>query len=190
MFLAQIVIVVVMVRRILVSWIGHTDLRAAQDASSAAGIGPVAQALETGRYDDAFLLIDYEEAEVSTFRRWLERRAGGAGIHLLFEQLSGPTEFGEIYTATVSACEQAISGGGRSAKLTFHLSPGTPAMAAVLIESSRAHGVRTASVPFDISADFIPDLLRERDCELARLSANLPPDAPEFEAIPLYIAVR
>ena len=34
---------------------------------------------------------------------------------------------------------------------------------AELIESSREHGVRTASVPFDISADFIPDLLREQD---------------------------
>ncbi len=55
---------------------------------------------------------------------------------------------------------------------TFHLSPGTPAMAAVwiilaktrfpaeLIESSIQHGVRTASIPFDISADFLPDLLR------------------------------
>jgi hypothetical protein len=32
---------------------------------------------------------------------------------------------------------------------------------AELIESSKEHGVRTASVPFDISADFIPDLLRE-----------------------------
>ena len=57
-------------------------------------------------------------------------------------------------------------------RLVSVLSPGTPAMAAVwiilsktrfpaeLIESSPKHGVRTASVPFDISAEFIPDLLR------------------------------
>ena len=39
------------------------------------------------------------------------------------------------------------------------------------------------SVPFDISADFLPDLLRRPDEELERLSAGLPSEAPEFEAI-------
>src|SRR5581483_8539743 len=79
--------------------------------------------------------------------------------------------------------------------LVLHLSPGTPAMAAVwiilaktrfpakLIESSRQHGIRTASVPFEISADFLPDLLRRPDEELERLSAGLPPEAPEFADI-------
>ncbi len=37
---------------------------------------------------------------------------------------------------------------------------------AELIESSREHGVRTASVPFDISAEFVPDLLRSQDDRL------------------------
>jgi len=54
---------------------------------------------------------------------------------------------------------------------------------AELIESSKEHGVRTASVPFDISADFIPDLLRRPDERLERLSAGLPPEAPEFSDI-------
>ena len=54
---------------------------------------------------------------------------------------------------------------------------------AELIESSRDHGVRTASVPFDISADFIPDLLREQDDRLRRSSASEPPEAPEFADI-------
>jgi transcriptional regulator with PAS, ATPase and Fis domain len=38
-------------------------------------------------------------------------------------------------------------------------------------------------VPFDISADFIPDLLRRPDDTLERLSAGLPPEAPEFSSI-------
>lgn len=79
--------------------------------------------------------------------------------------------------------------------MTFHLSPGTPAMAAVwiliaktrfpakLIESSKEHGVRVASLPFDISADFIPDLLRKPDQTLERLAAGLPAEAPEFDDI-------
>ena len=114
---------------------------------------------------------------------------------MLSERLTGPTVFGEIDTAAVRGCETALARNARDTSLTFHLSPGTPAMAAVwiilaktrfpaeLIESSRQHGVRTASVPFDISADYLPDLLRQPDRELERLSAGLPPAAPEFDAI-------
>jgi transcriptional regulator with GAF, ATPase, and Fis domain len=54
---------------------------------------------------------------------------------------------------------------------------------AELIESSREHGVRTVSVPFDISADFIPDLLREQDEKLREQSAAESPPAPEFSDI-------
>jgi transcriptional regulator with PAS, ATPase and Fis domain len=54
---------------------------------------------------------------------------------------------------------------------------------AELIESSKEHGVRTASVPFDISADFLPDLLREPDARLRQDSAASPPEAPEFADI-------
>ena len=178
--------------RVLVSWIGHADLRAVE-ASAEAGVGPVAQALAAGRFDAAFLLTDYG-AEADDCVRWLDARAEGAEVCLVREALTGPTEFGEIYAAAVRACEWALAA-HRDAEFTFHLSPGTPAMAAVwiilaktrfpaaLIESSRQHGVRTASVPFDISADFLPDLLRRPDRELERLSAGLPPEAPEFDAI-------
>ena len=157
------------------------------------GVGPVAQALETITFDAAFLLTDHD-AEAIGYLRWLKARVGRTEINVLRQQLTGPTEFGEIYTAAVGACEQALAA-STGAALTFHLSPGTPAMAAMwiilaktrfpaaMIESSREHGVRTASVPFDISADFLPDLLRQPDRELERLSAGLPPEAPEFDAI-------
>lgn len=38
-------------------------------------------------------------------------------------------------------------------------------------------------MPLDISADFIPDLLDRPDRELERLTAGLPPEAPELSAI-------
>ena len=37
--------------------------------------------------------------------------------------------------------------------------------------------------PSDISAEFLPDLLRRPDRELERLSAGLPPEAPEFDTV-------
>jgi transcriptional regulator with PAS, ATPase and Fis domain len=43
--------------------------------------------------------------------------------------------------------------------------------------------VRFASVPFDISAAFVPDLLRNLDQTLERLAIGLPAQAPEFDDI-------
>ena len=181
-------------RPVLISWIGHTDLRAPEE-EQLIGAGPVAQALMARQFKEAYLLYDHEADAVRPYLNWLEKRCQGTTLHLLDEELTGPTRFGEIYVAAVRACETALAGGPRDTALTFHLSPGTPAMAAVwiilaktrfpaeLIESSKQHGVGTVSVPFDISADFLPDLLRRPDEELERLSAGLPPEAPEFEEI-------
>ena len=180
------------VPEVLVSWIGHADLRAVE-ASATVGAGPISQALSARRFDAAYLLTNHDD-EALAFQGWLRSRVGRTEIHVLREQLTGPTEFGEIYAAAVRACKQALAT-RRGTKLTFHLSPGTPAMAAIwiilgktrfpaaMIESSQEHGVRTVSVPFDISADFLPDLLRQPDRKLERLSAGLPPEAPEFGAI-------
>lgn len=181
-------------RRVLVTWIGHADLHAPEDEENR-GIGPIAQALMVREFDHAFLITDHEREAVRCYCRWLRKRCTNVKLQLLREALTGPTEFGEIYVAAVRSCEIAMAKDTGKTSLTFHLSPGTPAMAAVwiilaktrypaeLIESSKQHGVRTASVPFDISADFLPDLLRRPDEELERLSAGLPSEAPEFEAI-------
>jgi transcriptional regulator with PAS, ATPase and Fis domain len=54
---------------------------------------------------------------------------------------------------------------------------------ATLIQSSREQGVQVAEVPFDISAEFLPQLVQQNDRQLGRLIAALPPDAPEFDSI-------
>ena len=180
-------------KNILVSWIGFTDLRAPKEFEQV-GLGPIAQALEARSYDEVVLISDYPEGEVSPYRVWLKARAP-VNIAVHYQQLSSPTHFGEIYETTVRVVSQTLKLISGDVTLTFHLSPGTPAMAAVwiilaktrfpaeLIESSQQGGVRTASVPFDISAEFIPDLLRKPDQELEKLSSGLPPEAPEFADI-------
>ncbi|HEX7841992.1 MAG TPA: sigma-54 dependent transcriptional regulator [Kofleriaceae bacterium] len=180
-------------RRVLVSWVGRTDLRAPSEPE-AVGLGPVAQALEVREFDEVVLLCDYPEAQAKPYVKWLSGRSK-ARIELVLEKLSGPTNFGEIYEAAVRGCLRALGDMPRDASLTFHLSPGTPAMAAVwillgktrfpaeLLESSRERGVLTASVPFDISADFLPDLLRRQDERLRQQSGAEPPAAPEFADI-------
>ena len=178
---------------VLVSWIGHADLKAPSD-SDEIGLGPLAQALTWRTFDEAALLSDHAEETSRTYLTWLSGLTP-TKLYPYYEPLFGPTHFGEIYEAVVRVVSDVIRRHGPTTELTFHLSPGTPAMAAVwiilaktrfpaeLIESSKEHGVRTASVPFDISAEFIPDLLRKPDRELERLSAGLPPEAPEFDEI-------
>ena len=180
---------------LLISWIGRADLRAADNGSNSAdGPGPIAQALAERCYDSAVLISDYPKEDVAPFLEWLRPRVH-ATVTACYEPLSGPTQFGEIYEAAVRVLDESLEHHGKNARLTFHLSPGTPAMAAVwiilaktrfpaeLIESSPKHGVQIASVPFDISAEFLPDLLRGPDERLRNLTAGLPPDAPEFADI-------
>lgn len=179
---------------LLISWVGQADLRAPRE-SRAAGVGPIAQALTARSYDAAVLIADYPKKQVAPFLEWLRSRSE-AVVTVCYEPLpGGPTHFGQIHEAAVRVVSEALEHHGKDAGLSFHLSPGTPAMAAVwiilaktrfpaeLIESSREHGVRTASVPFDMSAEFIPDLLREPDRRLRSLTAGLPPEAPEFSDI-------
>lgn len=179
--------------RLLVCWVGKTDLLAATQEESV-GLGPLAQALTERPFDEVLLLNNFPEKDFESYVDWLRSKTT-ARITAHHKRLTSPTNFSEIYDAAVTAVTNVINDHGDSLRLTFHLSPGTPAMAAVwiilgntrfpaeLIESSKERGVATVKLPFEISADIIPDLLAEPDDELRRLSAGLPPEAPEFSDI-------
>ncbi|UQA63261.1 sigma-54 interaction domain-containing protein [Polyangium aurulentum] len=189
--------------RLLAAWIGDADLRAAA-REDVTHLGPIASALDALPFDELLLLCDRDpsrvhklkdtpEVRIDTFLAWVRRRFRGA-VHLQHEPLSSPTNYGEIYQAARRAIEDArarVPG----VELTFHLSPGTSQMSAIwlilartvfeatLIQSSIEAGVLVVDFPFELSAEFIPRLLRPHDRNLARLAAALPPEAPEFEEI-------
>jgi len=174
--------------RVLLCWLGHADLNAAKGKPEA-GLGPIGQAAKERTFDETLLLSDHDQDSTDDYVGWLQERTSAA-VRARIERLSSPTHFGEIYRAVCRTLVDLNNRLGENVRLTFHLSPGTPAMAAVwillaktrfpaeLIESSPVKGVATVAVPFDISAEFIPDLLRSRDRGLERLSAGLPPEAP------------
>jgi len=178
--------------KILLTWLGFVDLNAALGIPEA-GMGPVGQAVLAGSYDKVVMLSSHDTPQNDMHIKWLSAKSP-AKIVAEKVAITTPYAFGEIYEHAVRVIQETIRE-SPNARMTFHLSPGTPAMAAVwiilgktrfpaeLIESSQKYGVRVASVPFDISADFLPDLLRKPDEELARLTQGLPPDAPEFDAI-------
>jgi DNA-binding NtrC family response regulator len=177
---------------LFVSWIGLTDLRAAQgDLGSA--LGPIGQAIRDRRFSEVHLLSDHSSADTRRYCAWLKKIAvGPVTAHAV--RLSGPTEFGEIYEAAVKLLHDLRTVRPETVRFVYHLSPGTPAMAAVwillaktiypaeLIESSPGHGVRTVSLPFDIAADYLPQLVRPDD-EIVSLTQGLPPEVAEFGAI-------
>lgn len=177
---------------ILLSWLGRTDLRAI-DEPDTVGSGPIAQALDRRRFDRLELLCDYPPEQGERYLDWLSRRTV-AKINLHPVSLPNPMDFGAIYRIARD-CLVILAETTRPSELTFHLSPGTPAMAAVwillaktrfpaeLIQSSREHGVQVAEVPFDIAAEFLPDLLSRADRRLTELSAGRPPERPAFQDI-------
>jgi transcriptional regulator with GAF, ATPase, and Fis domain len=176
---------------ILFSWIGTTDLRAAS-GDPAVGLGPVAVAMTQRQFDALVLLNNFPEDQSDTYVAWLKQRTS-APVTVKQCPLSSPTDFSEIYKAARAKVDESLDvGSSTPPKVTFHLSPGTPSMAAVwiilaktkfgaeLIESSLKHGVQTVSFPFDLAADFYPDLLRSSDEKLKRLTVAESPVSPEF----------
>ena len=180
-------------KKILSCWIGFADLTASKNPEPISP-GPIAQALDDRSFDEVVLISDHSKEATDNYAQWLKSRRP-IPIRVHSEKLSGPTHFGEIYQAVARVLTDTLNRQKEEVDLTFHLSPGSPPMAAVwiilaktrfpaeLIMSSKEHGVETASVPFDISADFIPDLLRHSDKRLEHLSAGLSPEAPEFSDI-------
>ena len=178
--------------RVLICWIGATDLKAAEGVIEDAG--PVGQAVTAREFDHVYLVCDYPPVRAEPYVAWLSKRTE-ATVRLSQVTLTSPVAFGEVYEHSRQLVARALEEVGEPATLTYHMSPGTWAMAATwfvlaktrfpaeLIESSRYTGVRTADIPFDISADFLPDMLAEPDARL-RARVDLPADpAPEFSAI-------
>ena len=134
-------------------------------------MGPIGQAAHELHFDAIHLLTDHAPKQSRRYREWLKERLGmTASLHRV--RLSSPTRFDEIYEAAIAVLDELDAGKGSDAQFVYHLSPGTPAMAAVwivlaktshpaeLIESSLEDGVHTVSFPFEIAAEYLPHIQR------------------------------
>ncbi len=194
--------------RILVSWIGHADLRAmasqlpekARDAvlrhvggdhSPRRGLkGPVRTLLDSVYFDQVHLLSNYDAAVSKDFRKWLGRPAT---VHLT--KLKDPTDYGAIFVAVDAVMgEIAADRALEHASLCILLSPGTPAMAAVWVLLGKTKYPATfyqtwdddaweSEIPFDLTIDVVPELLRNPDSHLQHLASQSPQEIPGFEGI-------
>lgn len=170
---------------ILICWIGNTDLACAE-RDDPENLGPIVQALSSKTYDKAVLLDNYRDHRVDPFLEWATKKTK-LSLEVQPVNLSSPTAHKEIYIAARDLVRKKQDANPR-AKITFHISPGTPAMAlcwfllapvfgAQVIESSRERGVQQVNFPFEVSAYFLPDK------ELARLATSPFSIQPAFKDI-------
>lgn len=178
--------------KILIAWIGLSDLRAATSKSDVE-LGPVLSAVKALKFDAVHLLSDLQPVGTESYLSWLSEK-GCSSVFSHQVQLTSPTNHREIY-AQANKLILEIRNEAPNAALTFHLSSGTSAMAAIwlllaktrfpakLIESSVAAGVKEVDVPFELSAEFSPGVNKTADESLALLMQGLPPASPAFTAI-------
>ena len=181
---------------ILLAWLGNSDLRASESSITddmGSDVGPILGALKAIPFSSVHLLSDHSKQITEAYVRWLRKQIEiSVTPHLI--KLTSPTSFEEIYRAANHVIQEIKAAEPFSA-LTFHLSPGTPAMAAVwillaktrypatLIESSREQGVKEVRIPFELSAEFSPAIDKQADEVLTRLMQGVPPESPAFSAI-------
>lgn len=178
--------------RVLLSWIGLTDLRA-KDGDPSAGLGPIAHAVKVRPFDHVVLLCDRPKKDGEAFRRWLASLTS-TSIVVRTAPLASPTDYVAIHERVRETVAWVREQHGRDAELSFHLSPGTPPMAVIwilvgtteraeLLQSSKEQGVQTVNVPFQIAAEFIPAFVQRAGADLELLAAGLPPDDASFDGL-------
>ena len=178
--------------KILLCWLGLADLKAI--SGSGLGPGPIACAAKERDFDKVYILSDHSKQVTYEYKEWLAKQFNGV-INIVEAFLTRPTDYNEIYKHSIAAINEIYKKHGGIINLAYHLSPGTPAMAAVwiilaktkypaeLIESSIAEGVKTVDFPFDIAADYLSDKTSLKNDKITLLAQGLPPESPDFEAI-------
>ncbi len=195
---------------ILVSWLGHTDLRYfgldadAETQSrvceivrdkgalkvSGPGPGPVRTMLANRAFDEVHFLSTYPNDLADAFVVWT-----GVQANVHQTALQNPTDYREVYTETERLLGDICRAQGEHPfKLHLLLSPGTPTMAAIMVLLGKTKYPATfwqtykaeakqADIPFDLIMDVVPDLLRGADNRLQHLAALAPKDIDGFHEI-------
>ena len=150
-------------QNILITWLGLTDIKVAKGIID--GLGPIAQAVEDRSFKQIHIISNSSVQYENLYKTWIKEQLT-AEITIYHFDLSSPTEYGEIFDAAKAVVEE-VKSQFVDAELTYHLSPGTPAMSAVwilmaksnypaeLIDSSIEQGVRTVNLPFEVYANFL-----------------------------------
>ncbi len=182
------------VRSVLLAWLGRTDLECSSRKKEA--LGPIATAVVAESFREIILLSNYSEEENRTFEKWLQQYSA-TQIRIVPRKLPNEKviDHEAVYEQAVPVIEEALKRHGYDVPLTYHLSPGTPAMAHIwvllgkstyparLIQTTRdQEGFQEANIPFNIATDFRA-VLRHGDQRLLHLLQGSIPDSLEASKI-------
>ncbi|MFM8250531.1 MAG: sigma-54 interaction domain-containing protein [Planctomycetota bacterium] len=191
-------------RRILYQWLGHADLRAMavslpsadrdelfalikSQPSNVDDQGPGKTLVTNEVFDEIYILSNYPPKWNGSYLDWL-----GAKAYLRPVELPVPTSYAAIFQlahASLDALKKRTD--WPEIQLCLHLSPGTPAMAAIWLLLGKTLYPATfyetfegqswvTEVPFDLTIDVLPAMLRNQDAHLAYLSAQSPSEVEGF----------
>jgi len=179
---------------VLVSWIGGNDLQAhPSHPKHHNSDGPLLSTLKAKKFTHVYLLYNYPDHDVTQYLDWVRKQVN-ADIVPKYVNLLSPIDFSDIYKAA-NATLNSICHADKKDRVSILLSPGTPAMQAVwillgktrypvkFIQSSIEQGVKEVELPFDIAAEFLPELASQATNQLAKLMANQAPSTAEFDTI-------
>ncbi len=187
--------------RVLFSWLGLDETNeSAEDKRR-----PLTQALPSlvTSFDRIVILNNLPEPDA---RRWYRTHAPSTRVQLVSAPLSRPVDYGEIHRQALRCVEEFLEEHGRDCELSFFLNSGTPPMGSVwlILGKSRYDAklvgwstfgkrIENIDVPFQISAEVMPRLLRDDDAALVAASGERAPRDAAFEsmigACPLMKAV-
>ncbi|MCO6438556.1 MAG: sigma 54-interacting transcriptional regulator [Phycisphaerae bacterium] len=191
--------------RTLVSWVGHADLRAlaaqlpTRERNALSEIvgavptdpdGPIKSLVRAERFDSIHLLSNYDSRWNKRFAAWIGRNCE---VHRV--SLRNPTDYAAIYESASNSLASLTTGGvNQDDELCIHLSPGTPAMTAIWVLLGKTQYPATfyqthkgkswvTEIPFDITLDLVPKLLRQPDAHFQHLAAKGPEEVEGFGSI-------
>ncbi len=186
-----------MSKQILVSWLGITDLKAAGQVSlrpnEEIGDGPILGALNNLSFDELHLIHEQEKTKLDAYIAWLTDHIDIKVIPVKCS-LRSPIDFGDIHQSMDSHLSQ-LTTNNSDLDVSIHLSPGTPSMTAVsillgktryntrFVQSTKDKGGEFVSIPFDISAEYIPQIIKKADRKLTQLATSEAPLSAAFDDI-------
>jgi len=153
--------------------------------------GPLKCLLDAEQFDEVHLLSDHGSVKNRLYVKWV---GGGPVVHAV--KLKNPTDYPEVFKIADEVLASVVSvPRPHKLDLCLHLSPGTPTMTAIwlLLGKSKYQPATfyqthngeawVTSVPFDLIMEFVPQVLRDADVRLQRLSSQSPQDVEGFEGI-------
>lgn len=195
-------------KRILFSWIGDTDFRGLAPSLSQKdrdrlgeeiprlddtpnGGGPIRTLLDKENFDEIHLISNRSGKINRLFGNWI-----GGNVRLHDVEVQDVSEYSEIFKATDSCIKTVYDklASKETADFHFFLSPGTPTMTAVLVLLGKSRypatfwqthrgNARISEIPFDLSVDFLPEILKDADSAFHHLASRSPQEIEGFEQI-------